>query len=81
METNARMVAKATCWQTSGLVVMTVIGYLFTGSVSQGGSLAFVTTAIGLVAYFIHEKIWSRISWGCRPAVDRVIETDRFGAR
>jgi uncharacterized membrane protein len=64
METNTRIIAKAACWQASGLVVMTTLGYAFTGSVSQSGMLALSTTIVGLVAFFAHEKLWARIPWG-----------------
>ena len=68
METNTRLAVKALCWQASGLITMTLIGYVVTGSLGQGGTLAATTTAIGLAAYFVHEKIWARIAWGRRPA-------------
>ena len=64
METNTRIIAKAVCWQASGLVVMTTLGYAFTGSVSQSGMLALSTTLIGLISYIAHEKLWARIPWG-----------------
>ena len=71
METNTRIIAKAVCWQASGLVVMTTLGYAFTGSVSQSGMLALSTTIIGLVAFFAHEKLWARIPWGWTTAEPR----------
>ncbi len=37
METNKRTIAKAFCWQAVGLIVMTIIGYIFTGSAGEGG--------------------------------------------
>jgi uncharacterized membrane protein len=64
METNKRAIAKAFCWQAVGLIVMTLIGYIFTGSASEGGALALTSAAIGLVSYFLHEKLWARVRWG-----------------
>ena len=40
METPSRTFAKAITWQISGFVAMTLIGYLVTGSVAQGGVVA-----------------------------------------
>ena len=37
MDTKKRTIAKAFCWQGVGLIVMTIIGYIFTGSASAGG--------------------------------------------
>jgi len=67
METHRRSLAKAVTWQLTGLISMALIGYAFTGSLSAGGMLALVTTAIGFVCYLIHERVWARIGWGRRP--------------
>lgn len=67
METNARVLAKALCWQASGLAVMSLIGYAFTGSVSAGGALALTSTLIGFLSYIAHEKLWARVRWGRVP--------------
>ncbi|MDZ7843082.1 MAG: DUF2061 domain-containing protein [Gammaproteobacteria bacterium] len=68
MESATRTIAKAVSWQLLGLCSMTLIGYLFTGSVAAAGSLAVVTTIFGAVCYVLHERAWNRISWGrCDP--------------
>ena len=36
------------------------IGYLLTGSVLVGGTLALIEPACNTVAYHFHEKIWAR---------------------
>jgi len=64
MESPTRTIAKAVSWQLLGLLSMTLIGYLFTGSVAAAGSLAVVTTIIGAVCYVLHERLWNRIAWG-----------------
>ena len=66
METRTRTIVKALCWQALGFKVMAVIGYVFTGSVSEGGAIAVLTTAVGTVNYIIHERIWARVAWGRR---------------
>ncbi len=64
METRRRSVVKAVLWNAVGLVVMTVVGLVATGSAAIGGGLALVNTAIGLTLYVIYERIWAGISWG-----------------
>ncbi len=64
MESNKRTLAKAFCWQAVGLVVMTIIGYAFTGSAGEGGALALTSAAVGLMNYFLHERMWARVRWG-----------------
>ena len=36
------------------------VGYVMTGDVVVGGTLALVEPACNTVAYYFHEKIWSR---------------------
>jgi uncharacterized membrane protein len=47
-----------------GAVHMSVafgVGYAMTGSAAVGGALALVEPAINTVAYYFHEKVWSRM--------------------
>ena len=64
MDSTIRIIAKAVTWQISGLFMMTVIGFLFTGSIVAGGGIAFAGAASGFACYFVHEKLWSKVSWG-----------------
>ena len=66
METATRILTKSITWQLSGLAMMTLIGYLFTGSISAGGGIAIVSSAIGFISYFLHEMLWSKVGWGRR---------------
>lgn len=64
METRRRSVVKAVVWNLMGLVMMTLVGLIATGSAAVGGGLALVNTAIGLTLYVIYERVWAGISWG-----------------
>lgn len=68
MDSPKRTFAKAFCWQAMGLLVMALIGFVFTGSFVQGGAMAVLSTAIGTVTYVLHERAWARVSWGRLPA-------------
>ena len=70
METRRRSLTKAVLWQMLGLVVMTVVGLLVTGSASAGGAIALINAALGIVLYTGYERLWQRIGWGraARPA-------------
>ena len=59
-----RLLVKALTWQAMGLVVMSLIGLAFTGSLQAGGGIAISGTIIGFANYILHEKIWERIPWG-----------------
>lgn len=64
METRRRSLVKALLWNFMGLAIMTLVGLIATGSVTVGGELALVNTAIGLTLYVIYERIWAGIAWG-----------------
>lgn len=64
MERPGRTMVKAIIWNINGLLVMSLVGYVMTGSAGMGGLMAVVNTTIGLSLYVLYERIWSRISWG-----------------
>ncbi len=64
METKKRSLLKAVIWNAMGLVMMSLVGLVATGSVAVGGTMALINTAIGLTLYIIYERVWSRIRWG-----------------
>ncbi|MEM8648105.1 MAG: DUF2061 domain-containing protein, partial [Pseudomonadota bacterium] len=64
MDTTRRLITKSFTWQAMGLMVMTLVGYAFTGSVTAGGGIAVASAVIGFLSYFMHEMAWSKISWG-----------------
>lgn len=64
MESPARTMVKGLTWQMTGIVTMTLIAWLITGSVTEGGITALSGAATGFVFYFFHERIWARIGWG-----------------
>ena len=44
------------------------VGWLLTGSPWVGGAVALVEPAVNTVAYFFHERLWTR-SRGPRPGL------------
>ena len=64
MDSKIRLLVKACTWQVSGLLMMTLIGFVFTGSVAASGGIAIVGCIVGFVVYFIHEIAWGKIAWG-----------------
>ena len=64
MQTRSRTLLKAILWNVIGLIMMTLIGWVATGSLGFGGRMAVINTGIGLVVYLVYERIWDRVSWG-----------------
>ena len=66
MDLPVRTLVKALTWQALGFVSMTLIGYLFTGSLQQGSGIALAACLAGFVAYLLHERLWNAVRWGRR---------------
>ncbi|MEM6661766.1 MAG: DUF2061 domain-containing protein [Pseudomonadota bacterium] len=64
MDTPTRTLCKAITWQISGLIMMTLIGYIAIGSFTAAGGIAVAGTVVGAVAFILHERLWNRVSWG-----------------
>ncbi|MEQ8651449.1 MAG: DUF2061 domain-containing protein [Kiloniellales bacterium] len=77
MDSSLRTAMKAATWQISGFLVMSLIGYIMTGSLETAGGFAFASAAIGTVAFFVHEKLWARVKWGRSEAPQDTWLSDR----
>ncbi len=64
MELKKRAFTKALTWQLIGFVVMTAINYAYIGDFQSGLGLSSLLTAVGLVSYYFHERLWSHLEWG-----------------
>lgn len=64
MDTAQRTLCKAITWQTMGLVVTCLLGYAMTGSFQVAGGFALGLAALGMLTFFVHERVWARIAWG-----------------
>ena len=64
METHTRSIAKAVSYRLLGSAVTGLIFYILTGqpTLSVGAGALDVVVKIGV--YFIHERLWDRISFG-----------------
>ena len=63
-QTKTRALLKAVLWTLMGLLVMIGVGFAMTGSLATGGKMAVINSVIGMVTYFLYERLWDRISWG-----------------
>lgn len=64
MESNLRTAIKAGIWMMIGWIMMYITGLFFTGSARVGVNIAIANSLIGLVCYFVYERIWGSIKWG-----------------
>ena len=68
MEHSSRTFVKALTWQLIGFVVMSIVNYYYLGSLRSGIGLSALLAMIGLLIYYLHERLWEKISWGRRQA-------------
>ena len=63
-DTPGRSLVKTVSWRITGSGATFLISWLITGDFSVAGSIAVIQLVSNTVLYFIHERVWNRISWG-----------------
>lgn len=61
METKKRTWMKAITWQLSGLIVMTPINVWYLGNWFDSLGLALTLNGAGIIMFYMHERIWTRV--------------------
>jgi len=59
-----RSFVKGTTWETSGLVTVLLVAFLFTGDPVTALEVSLCYFPIRVIMYFGHERIWKRVRWG-----------------
>ncbi len=63
-ESNARSLAKTITWRLVGSLDTFFLSWLLSGQTTKASSIALLDTAIKLVVYYLHERVWQRIPLG-----------------
>ncbi|WP_209405640.1 DUF2061 domain-containing protein [Pseudozobellia sp. WGM2] len=63
-EKPIRSVAKAVSWRVIGTLDTLLISYLLTGEVAIAASIASIDFVTKMFLYFVHERVWNKITWG-----------------
>jgi uncharacterized membrane protein len=66
MESKTRSILKTLSWRVWATVITFFVVLYATGKLSFAAEIGLADTVIKLGAYFFHERMWNRISWG-RP--------------
>ena len=66
MESHIRSIAKAITWRAGGTVVTFAIAWIVTRQLELAAQIGLLDTAIKIGAFYVHERIWNRLSFG-RP--------------
>ena len=67
IETSTRSLVKTVTWRLTGSGATFLISYLMTGNLSVASSIALIQLTSNTILYFIHERVWNKISWGKLP--------------
>ena len=63
-ERPIRSLAKAVSWRVTGTIDTIILSWLFTGNIGTALSIGFTEVATKMVLYYVHERVWNRISLG-----------------
>ncbi len=74
MDSRRRSLTKALSWRAVALVITTVLGYLFTGSVAFAASIGVADSLIKILAYYLHERAWNKLPPELQAGADAVGE-------
>ena len=63
-ETRTRSLLKTIVWPVLATVITLGVAYWFTGSIRESSLITFTAAALSMIAYYLHERAWNKISWG-----------------
>ena len=73
MESHFRTVLKSLTWRVTALAITTMVAWLIIGEVKLAASIGIADTLIKLFAYYGHERIWLKLSFGRQKPPDYAI--------
>jgi uncharacterized membrane protein len=59
-----RSLVKAISWRATGTVDTILISWLITGHAKMAFSIGFVELFTKVFLYYVHERVWNRLSFG-----------------
>ena len=63
-DSSTRSLAKAVSWRLTGTIDTFIISYLITGQALIASGIAFTEIMTKVFLFWLHERVWNRISWG-----------------
>ena len=64
IDTRKRSFTKAVIWKVLGLIALTLVAFIITGSIKQTGFVAIIYHFLMLCLFMLHERVWNAIRWG-----------------
>jgi uncharacterized membrane protein len=69
VEKHYRSLTKAVSWRVTGTLDTILISYLITGRMRLALSIGFVELFTKVSLYYLHERLWNKISFGRKRVV------------
>ncbi len=63
-DNHFRSVAKSVSWRLTGTIDTMIISFLITGKLKWALTIGVVELFTKMFLYYVHERIWNRISFG-----------------
>lgn len=63
-ENHSRSFIKAVSWRVTGTIDTMIVSFLVTGRLRLAISIGFVEVFTKIGLYYLHERIWNKISLG-----------------
>ena len=72
-ERKGRSVLKSIIWRVTGIFILAFITFIYTRSWIQTGLVTVIHHAVFLLVYYLHERVWLRMSVG-RPIIEAILK-------
>ncbi len=64
LSTKKRSFVKSTSWRLVAITVLAIVAYFVTNEWEQVTIITLLYHGIQIAVYYLHERMWERISWG-----------------
>jgi uncharacterized membrane protein len=64
METRKRSIVKSITFRIIATIITMLLVWIFTKDIVLSSSIGILEVILKLIAYYLHERAWSFISWG-----------------
>ena len=69
-ETRGRSMAKAISWRILAAIITGIVALVLTHQLAFAAKIGLIDTTVKLAIYFLHERVWNKISYGRVAAPD-----------
>jgi len=68
-ETKTRTLTKTVLWRIIATLITWGTVYFYTGKLSESIEITLVAAVIGMIVYYIYERVWNKIQWGKKEEI------------